>query len=104
MPQKAAHALQWSPEEPEALGRAIAVRLAAHQFDVAVAYVGDTDLAEATVGEIKAQGRRPAAFAADISDEDRRHLRFSTAIQDRIGHVDVVVHTAGIDRPRPGRP
>ena len=79
------------------MGRTIAVRLAADRFDVAVAYVGDTDLADATVGEIKGQGRRGAAFAADIADEEAVSALFD-ATEDRFGHVDVVVHTAGINR------
>jgi len=80
------------------MGRAIAARLAADRFDIAVAYVGDTDLADATVGEIKGQGRRGAAFAADIADEEAVSALFD-AIEDRFGNVDVVVHTAGINRP-----
>ena len=80
------------------MGRTIAARLAADGFDVSVAYVGDTDLADATVGEITGQCRRGAAFAADIADEEAVSALFN-AIEDRFGHVDVVVHTAGINRP-----
>ena len=66
------------------MGRVIAAQLAADGFDVAVAYAGDVDLADKTVGEISGHGRRGAAFAADIADEgavaglfdaDRRALR-----------------------------
>ena len=46
------------------MGRVVASKLAADGFDVAVAYVGSKDLADATVGEIEAHGRRGAAFAA----------------------------------------
>jgi NAD(P)-dependent dehydrogenase (short-subunit alcohol dehydrogenase family) len=49
------------------MGRVIAAKLAADGFDVAVAYVGKVDLADAAVGEIKGQGRDGAAFAADIA-------------------------------------
>jgi 3-oxoacyl-[acyl-carrier protein] reductase len=80
------------------MGRVIAARLAADGFDVAVAYAGDIDLADATVGDIKEHGRRGAAFAADIADEQAVSDLFD-AIDDRFGHVDVVVHTAGINRP-----
>ena len=38
------------------MGRVIAAKLAADGFDVAVAYTGDIDLADATVGEIKESG------------------------------------------------
>jgi 3-oxoacyl-[acyl-carrier protein] reductase len=80
------------------MGRAIAGQLAADGFDVAVAYAGSIDLADATVGEIKEQGRLGAAFAADIADEDAVSTLFD-AIDDRFGHLDVVVHTAGINHP-----
>jgi len=44
------------------MGRVIASRLAADGFDVAIAYTGNVDLADATVGEIKEHGRLGAAF------------------------------------------
>ncbi len=80
------------------MGRVIAAKLAADGFDVAVAYTGEMDLADATVGEIKEQGRRGAAFAADVADEEAVSALFD-AVEDRFGHLDVVVHTAGINHP-----
>jgi 3-oxoacyl-[acyl-carrier protein] reductase len=80
------------------MGRVIAARLAADGFDVAVAYAGSIDLADATVKEIAGHGRRGAAFAADIADVDAVSAVFD-AVEDRFGHLDVVVHTAGINRP-----
>lgn len=80
------------------MGRAIAAQLAADGFDVAVAYAGEIDLADATVGEIKGHGRRGEAFAADIADEAAAAALFD-AVDDRFGGLDVVVHTAGINRP-----
>jgi 3-oxoacyl-[acyl-carrier protein] reductase len=79
------------------MGRVIASRLAADGFDVAVAYAGETDLADATVGEIKERGRQGVAFAADIADEHEVADVFR-AVDDRFGGLDVVVHTAGINR------
>ena len=80
------------------MGRAIAAKLAADGFDVAVAYTGSVDLADAAVKEIANQGRRGAAFAADVADEEAVSALFD-AVQDRFGHLDAVVHTAGINRP-----
>jgi 3-oxoacyl-[acyl-carrier protein] reductase len=80
------------------MGRVIASRLAADGYDVAVAYTGSVDLADATVGEIKEHGRLGAAFAADVADETTVAALFD-AVGDRFGHLDVVVHTAGINRP-----
>ena len=80
------------------MGRVIAAKLAADGFDVAVAYAGSIDLADATVKEIKEHGRRGAAFAADLADEEAASDLFD-AVEDRFGHLGVVVHTAGINRP-----
>jgi 3-oxoacyl-[acyl-carrier protein] reductase len=80
------------------MGRVIAATLAADGFDVAVAYAGSIDLADATVKQIADHGRRSAAFAADIADEGAVSALFD-AVQDRFGQLDVVVHTAGINRP-----
>jgi NAD(P)-dependent dehydrogenase (short-subunit alcohol dehydrogenase family) len=43
------------------MGRATASRLAADGYDVAIAYIGNLDLADATVREIKGHGRHAAA-------------------------------------------
>jgi 3-oxoacyl-[acyl-carrier protein] reductase len=80
------------------MGRAIAGKLAADGFDVAVAYAGDKEPADATVGEIEGHGRRAAAFEADVADENAVSHLFD-AVEDSFGHVDVVVNTAGINRP-----
>jgi 3-oxoacyl-[acyl-carrier protein] reductase len=80
------------------MGRVIAARLAADGYDVAIAYTGQIDLADATVGEIKEHGRSGAAFAADVADETAVSALFD-AVDDRFGRLDVVVHTAGINRP-----
>ena len=82
------------------MGRVIAAKLAADGFDVAVAYAGSVDLADATVKEIAGHGRRGAAFAADIADEEAASALFD-AIEDRFGRLNVVVHTAGINHPVP---
>jgi 3-oxoacyl-[acyl-carrier protein] reductase len=80
------------------MGRVIASRLAADGYDVAIAYTGNVDLADATVGEIKERGRLGAAFAADVADEASVSALFD-AVDGQFGHLDVVVHTAGINRP-----
>lgn len=80
------------------MGRAIASKLAADGLDVAVAYAGERKLADATVAEIHGHGRRATAHEADISDEKAVADLFD-AVEDDFGPVDVVVHTAGINRP-----
>jgi 3-oxoacyl-[acyl-carrier protein] reductase len=80
------------------MGRVIAAKLAADGFDVAVAYSGSVDLADATVKEIAEHGRRGAAFAADIADEEAVSALLD-AVEEHFGHLDVLVHTAGINHP-----
>jgi 3-oxoacyl-[acyl-carrier protein] reductase len=82
------------------MGRVIARTLAAAGFDVGVAYAGDREPAEATVREIEGHGRRGAAFETDVSDEHAVSDLFD-ALESRLNHVNVVVHTAGINRPAP---
>jgi NAD(P)-dependent dehydrogenase (short-subunit alcohol dehydrogenase family) len=67
------------------MGRIIAAKLAADGFDVAVASAGNVELADATVKEIAGHGRRGAAFAADIADEQAVSAVFD-AVDDRFGH------------------
>lgn len=79
------------------MGRVIASRLAADGFDAAVAYVSNSDLADTAVKEIKSHGRRGAAFAADVADEEAVSALFD-AVEDHFKYLDVVVHTAEINR------
>ena len=51
------------------VGRAIALDLAAHGFDVAVHYRGSRDEALATAEACRQRGARAEAFAADLADE-----------------------------------
>ena len=51
------------------LGRAMALDLAAHGFDVAVHYRGSEADAQTTVGELQALGAQAHAFQADLSNE-----------------------------------
>ena len=80
------------------MGRAIAGKLAADGFDVALAYAGDKETADATVGEIERHGRRGTAFGTDIADVKAVSDLFD-AVVDSFGFVDAVVNTAGINRP-----
>ncbi|HEV2161836.1 MAG TPA: SDR family oxidoreductase [Stellaceae bacterium] len=51
------------------IGRAIALTLAAHRWDVAVHYGASREDAEALAGEIRRRDRRAAAIAADLTRE-----------------------------------
>jgi len=75
------------------LGRAVALDLAAHGFDVAVHYRSSEDDAVTTVAELQRLGARARAFQADLADEAacRRLLPSVAAYFQR---VDAVVNSA----------
>jgi 3-oxoacyl-[acyl-carrier protein] reductase len=76
------------------IGRAVAGRLAAEGYAVALAYAGREDLAEQAVAEIEGAGGRALAVQADVADEEAVARLFDRAEAD-FGGVDVVVNAAG---------
>jgi 3-oxoacyl-[acyl-carrier protein] reductase len=82
------------------MGRAIATRLADDGFDIGLAYSGDTDGAERLIKDLAARGRRGVALRGDVADEQEVQALFEAAEQELEG-LDVVVHTAGINRAAP---
>ncbi|WP_433676375.1 SDR family oxidoreductase [Microbacterium gorillae] len=77
------------------IGRAIALRLAADGFAVAVHYAGNQSRADAVVAEIRGSGGQAIAVGGDIADEQAMQTAFD-AVEAEFGSVDVVVNTAGI--------
>ncbi len=75
------------------LGRAMALDLAAHGFDVAVHYRGSEADAQATVGELQALGARAQAFQADLSDEAACRA-LVPAVAAHFKRVDAIVNSA----------
>lgn len=77
------------------IGRAISLALAADGADVAVNYRRDEQAARATVAEVEALGRRARAYQASVDDpgDDERMV---AAVVDDFGHVDLLVHNAGV--------
>ena len=87
------------------LGRAIALDLAGHGFDVAVHYHRSADEAAAVVREARALGRQACALDADLADEDRTRGLVGRAA-DALGTVTTLVNSAAIfefDRPETAR-
>ncbi|MCK9250393.1 MAG: SDR family oxidoreductase [Solirubrobacteraceae bacterium] len=77
------------------IGRAIAASLARDGAAVVVNYRRDRDAAEEIVAEIRAAGGRATAIAAsvgEIADVDA----LADAALAEYGHVDILVHNAGI--------
>ncbi len=75
------------------IGRAIALELGAHGFDVAVHFHTSAGAADATVAELRALGAVAHAFAADLSDDDAC-CALVPAVVARFGRLDAVVHNA----------
>jgi 3-oxoacyl-[acyl-carrier protein] reductase len=79
------------------IGRAIALRLARQGADVAFSYRGNTDAANATVGQIEALGRRALALQADAREPEGAETLVK-AVLEAFGKVDILVNNAGITR------
>jgi 3-oxoacyl-[acyl-carrier protein] reductase len=77
------------------IGQAIAVRLAADGFAVAVNYAGNAAKAQETVAAIAAVGGKAIAIQGDVGNpQDVAHLFAAT--KEAFGRIDVVVNSAGV--------
>ncbi|CAM3510648.1 3-ketoacyl-ACP reductase [Bordetella sputigena] len=77
------------------IGRAIAVRLAADGFAVAVNYAGNAAAAGETVAAIEAAGGKAIAIRGDVASPDDVAALFAET-RKAYGRIDVVVNSAGI--------
>ncbi|MGA0609580.1 SDR family oxidoreductase [Caldimonas sp. KR1-144] len=76
------------------IGRAIALELAAHGFDVAVHHRGHDDAElELTLAALRAHGARSEAFAAELADEAACEALLPGVVK-RFGRVDALVNNA----------
>ncbi len=75
------------------IGRAIALTLAAHGWDIAVHYGTSHDDAEALVGEIRRRDRRAAAIPADLTREAEVATLVPRAA-DTVGPLSLLVNNA----------
>ena len=77
------------------IGRAIARGYAREGADVAIIYVRHPEAAEAVVDELRALGRRSAAYQADTADAQAVRAVVDRIVED-FGRVDVLVNNAGV--------
>ncbi|RAS04272.1 SDR family oxidoreductase [Cupriavidus alkaliphilus] len=85
------------------IGRAIALRLAADGFDVAIGYAGNAARAEETVAAARAAGANAIAVQGDVALAPDVARLFDAA-QQAFGRLDVVVNSAGIMTLKPVAP
>lgn len=77
------------------IGRAMALHLAKHGFDIAVHYSGSRDGALDTVDKIRSMGRRAEAIQANFLDEDETKGLINQATT-AVGPLTVLVNNASI--------
>ncbi len=77
------------------IGRAIAMRLAAAGYDVAVNYNSNEEEANKVVSAITALGRRAIAVKANAGDRGDVNAMFRTVVKE-LGKIDVLVNNAGV--------
>jgi 3-oxoacyl-[acyl-carrier protein] reductase len=81
------------------IGLAVAERLAACRFDVAITGTRDDDVAAAAMGKLRAHGVEGAFVAGDLADV-ADHARVLDTIETALGPIDVLVSNAGIGPPQ----
>lgn len=79
------------------IGRATAVRLAAHGLAVAIGYRRHPIEAEEAVGEVAASGGRAMAVGLDVADEESIAAAYKS-VETELGSVGVLVNNAGFTR------
>lgn len=88
------------------IGRAIAIRFAEEGANVVINYRSGKDEAEATLAMIRTalngngSGQRCVTMQADVGQEQQVQDLFAEAIRE-LGHIDVLVNNAGIQKPSP---
>ncbi|REN19160.1 SDR family NAD(P)-dependent oxidoreductase, partial [Mycobacterium tuberculosis] len=82
------------------IGAAIARRLAAEGFAVALNYASNNAEADALVAELTRGGASAIAIQADVSQADQASAMFTT-VEQRLGRIDVLVNNAGVLKTAP---
>jgi 3-oxoacyl-[acyl-carrier protein] reductase len=79
------------------IGKAICLTLARQGADIAFVDVGRPEVAEATVAEIQALGRKALYIPADVTDPEAC-VKAVEAMVAAFGKLDILVNNAGITR------
>ena len=78
------------------IGRAIALKFAAHGADIAAVDL-KTDFVQETVDEVRKLGRKAWAVAANVSEAASVEAAAERILKET-GHVDILVNNAGITK------
>lgn len=79
------------------IGKAIALKYAAHGADVAFTDLAEHDVLQATAAEISALGVRAKGYRSNASKYDDAQTVVAEIVKD-FGHLDILVNNAGITR------
>ena len=82
------------------IGAAIARRLAAEGFAVALNYASNNAEADALVAELTRGGASAIAIQADVSQADQVSAMFTT-VEQQLGRIDVLVNNSGVLQTAP---
>lgn len=80
------------------IGRAIALRLAADGWNVAIHYGGSREDAEATARDVRQAGAKAVTLAADLAREDEAEALVGRAT-DALGPIGLLVNNASVFEP-----
>ncbi len=79
------------------IGKAIALELAKHKYDIVINYRSSNELANSLQKQIsETYGVRCLALQADVSKEEQVDKMVSE-IEEKLGHVDILINNAAID-------
>jgi 3-oxoacyl-[acyl-carrier protein] reductase len=82
------------------IGRAVALRLAADGFDIALCSRTASPAAQATIAEVESTGARCFFAECDVAD-DEASTAFVTQTESEFGPIDALVTSAGVIRDKP---
>jgi glucose 1-dehydrogenase len=82
------------------IGKAIAIEMAHRGASVVINYIGNADPAQQVVKTIQADNGTALAIGADVSNADQVQRMVGQTVS-QLGHLDVLVNNAGIEKQVP---
>ncbi len=79
------------------IGRAIAIKLAQENIDIAVVYAGNEDAAKKTCSKAQEYNIKAIAYQCNVSDFNQSKETISQILKD-FGKIDILVNNAGITK------